>query len=58
MAVEAQERHERNLALPSWRHIQTVWYLARRIREAMTDGKGTLLSGLIEIDETYAGGKL
>jgi transposase-like protein len=36
---------------------KTAWYLAHRIREAMTDGKGTLLSGIIEIDETYVGGK-
>jgi transposase-like protein len=36
---------------------KTAWYLAHRIREAMTDGKGTMLSGIIEIDETYVGGK-
>jgi transposase-like protein len=36
---------------------KTAWYLAHRIREAMTDGKGNMLSGIIEIDETYVGGK-
>jgi transposase-like protein len=34
---------------------KTAWYLAHRIREAMQDGG--FLSGIVEIDETYVGGK-
>jgi transposase-like protein len=36
---------------------RTAWYLAHRIREAMTDPSGLKLSGTVEIDETYIGGK-
>jgi transposase-like protein len=36
---------------------KTAWYLAHRIREAMQDGTTSLLSGIVEIDETYVGGK-
>jgi transposase-like protein len=35
---------------------KTAWYLAHRIREAMQDSNG-FLSGIVEIDETYIGGK-
>lgn len=35
---------------------KTAWYLAMRIRRAMLDD-GELLSGIVEIDETYVGGK-
>lgn len=35
---------------------KTAWFLEHRIREACTDGKSPL-SGEIEIDETYLGGK-
>ena len=35
---------------------QTAWYMAMRIRKAMTDD-GALLQGIIEADETYIGGK-
>lgn len=34
----------------------TAWSMQMRIREAMID-QGTLLSGVIEMDETYIGGK-
>ena len=37
-------------------NYRTAWYLNHRIREAMVDNDG-LLSGLVEIDETYVGGK-
>src|SRR3989304_4331596 len=36
---------------------KTAWYLCHRIRAAMKDGKGALLSGIVEVDETYVGGK-
>ena len=35
----------------------TAWYMSHRIRHAMKD-KGPPLSGIIEADETYVGGKL
>jgi transposase-like protein len=35
---------------------KTAWYLAHRIREAMQEGG--LLSGIVEMDETYVGGKV
>lgn len=36
---------------------KTAWFLAHRIREAYTDGSGILLSGTVEVDETFIGGK-
>lgn len=41
----------RDLELP----VKTAWSLAHRIRKAMKDD-GALLSGVIEMDETYVGG--
>ena len=35
---------------------KTAWFLAHRIRDAMTQD-GTLFSGPVEVDETYMGGK-
>lgn len=35
---------------------KTAWYLAHRIREAMQEGG--FLSGIVEMDETYVGGKV
>ncbi len=36
---------------------KTAWYLYHRIREAMAEGVLPLLGGIVEIDETYVGGK-
>lgn len=36
---------------------KTAWYLAHRIREALRT-EGALLSGIIEVDETWIGGKV
>ena len=36
---------------------KTAWYLNHRIREAMREGSVPLLGGIVEIDETYLGGK-
>ena len=36
---------------------KTAWYLCHRIRAAMHDESGLPLSGTVEIDETYIGGK-
>lgn len=36
---------------------KTAWFLAHRIRAAFAEGKGGLMTGIIEVDETYVGGK-
>lgn len=36
---------------------KTAWYLQHRIRDAMGDDDQPLLRGIIEVDETYIGGK-
>lgn len=36
---------------------KTAWYLCHRIREAVKDADTSLLSGIVECDETYVGGK-
>jgi transposase-like protein len=36
---------------------KTAWYLNHRIREAMAQGAIPKLGGVVEIDETYVGGK-
>ena len=38
-------------------NYRTAWYLAHRIREAMQETGSPKLSGTIEIDETYIGGR-
>ena len=35
----------------------TVWSMMRRIRKAMQSDQSELLSGIVEMDETYIGGK-
>ena len=35
---------------------KTAWFLAHRIREAFSEGKGTLFGGVVEVDETFVGG--
>jgi transposase-like protein len=36
---------------------KTAWYLCHRIRKAMTEVNASKLSGTVEMDETYVGGK-
>lgn len=36
---------------------KTAWFLLQRLREACNNGDTDLLSGIVEIDETYFGGK-
>lgn len=36
---------------------KTAWYLCHRIRAALKDASDELLSGIVEVDETYVGGK-
>jgi transposase-like protein len=37
---------------------RTAWYLCHRIRVAMKDASGEFLRGIVEVDETYIGGKV
>ena len=43
-----------HLGIGSYR---TAWYMAHRIRKAMEDNDGAGLKGIVEVDETYIGGK-
>jgi len=45
---------QRNLGLGSYK---TAWHMAHRIRHVMTHGPKPLLTGTVEVDETYIGGK-
>jgi transposase-like protein len=36
---------------------KTAWFLLQRLRTACSNGKPPLLTGVVEIDETYIGGK-
>ncbi len=36
---------------------RTAWYLAHRIRKAMAEANPPKLKGVVEVDETYVGGK-
>ena len=36
---------------------KSAWYMAHRIRKSMEDGSFAKLSGTVEIDETYVGGR-
>ena len=36
---------------------KTAWYLCHRIRNAMSNGASSLLKGIVEVDETWVGGK-
>jgi transposase-like protein len=36
---------------------KTAWYLTHRIRSAMIEADPTMLTGIVEADETYIGGK-
>lgn len=36
---------------------KSAWYMQQRIRAAMLTNEGELLSGIVEADETYVGGK-
>jgi transposase-like protein len=36
---------------------KTAWYLCHRIRSAMVESQKLMLDGIVEIDETYVGGK-
>jgi transposase-like protein len=37
---------------------KTAWYLCHRIRAAMKDASKPMLDGIVEVDETYVGGRV
>jgi transposase-like protein len=45
---------QRDLAIGGYK---TAWYLNHRIRESMVEANAPKLGGIVEIDETYVGGK-
>lgn len=45
---------QKHLGIGSYR---TAWYMYHRIRKAMSDPDGFNMSGVVEMDETYIGGK-
>jgi transposase-like protein len=45
---------QRNLGLASY---QSAWHMAHRIRHAMTNPDASFLTGAVEVDEAYVGGK-
>jgi transposase-like protein len=46
---------QRHLGIGSY---ETAWYMVHRIRKSMVDSCPAPLSGVIEMDETYVGGRL
>jgi transposase-like protein len=46
---------KRTLGIGSYK---TAWHLCHRIRSAMVEANPAMLSGVVEADETYVGGKL
>ena len=49
-----------SLQLATWLNIQqkSAWFLNHRIREMLTDKAPELLNDIVEVDETYVGGKV
>lgn len=49
-----------SLQLASWLDVtqKTAWFLNHRIREMLTEKAPELLSEVVEVDETYVGGKI
>jgi transposase-like protein len=45
---------QQHLGLGSY---QTAWHMTHRIRKAMVDNSGFKLTGIVELDETWIGGK-
>lgn len=48
-----------SLQLASWLDVtqKTAWFLNHRIRQMLTDKAPELLDGIVEVDETFVGGK-
>ena len=49
-----------SLQLANWLDVtqKTAWYLNHRIREMLTEKAPKVLKGLVEVDETFVGGKI
>lgn len=49
-----------SLQLASWLGVtqKTAWFLNHRIREMLTEKAPEVLSGIVEVDESYVGGKI
>ncbi len=49
-----------SLQLSKWLGVtqKTAWFLNHRIREMLADKAPELLNGIVEVDETYVGGKI
>lgn len=49
-----------SLQLATWLGVtqKTSWFLNHRIREMLNDKAPKILSGIVEVDETYIGGKI
>ena len=50
---ESGHNYARDIGVPQ----PTVWRMTMKIRKAMASDQGPLLQGIVEIDETYVGGK-
>jgi len=48
---------QRHLSGPKKMSYGTAWYLCHRIRKAMEEARSEKLKGIVEVDETYVGGK-
>lgn len=49
-----------SLQLASWLGVtqKTAWFITHRVREMLTEKQPTILKGVVEVDETYVGGKI
>src|SRR5258705_6293772 len=49
-----------SLQLASWLNVtqKTAWFLNHRIREMLKDNDPQLLKGIVEVDESWVGGKV
>ncbi|MES2559006.1 MAG: IS1595 family transposase [Bacteroidota bacterium] len=49
-----------SLQLAAWLDVtqKTAWFINHRIREMLAENEPEILSGIVEIDETYVGGKV
>lgn len=63
LAMYILSNHSKGISsnqLASWLDVtqKTAWFLNHRIREMLTEKAPELLRGVVEVDETYVGGKL
>lgn len=63
LAIYILSNHSKGMSsmqLASWMGItyKSAWFLSQRIRAMLADTSCNLLSGIVEVDETYVGGKI